>query len=168
MPRVSVVMPVYDVAPFVEAALRSVLRQTFTDFELIVIDDGSRDATAEIVEAMADPRIALHRTPHAGLTVAENLGIELARAEYVVRCDGDDLFLPTLFERQVEVLEREPRTVGVGAWGRQFGSRQSFRPAPAEPRSIRRRLRRANALIQPVMVRTSAVRDVGGFRAVTW
>ena len=161
-------MPVYDVAPFVEAAARSVLGQTFRDFELIVIDDGSSDDTAGIVERLGDPRIVLQRTAHGGLVAAENLGVELARGEFVVRCDGDDLYHPTLFERQVEVLDRDPATVAVGAWARQFGARQAFRPAPAGPRAIRRRLRKANALSQPVMVRASALREAGGFRAVTW
>ncbi len=168
MPRVSVVMPVHDVAPYVEAAVRSVLRQTFTDFEIIVIDDGSADGTAEIVEGMGDPRITVHRTEHAGLVAAENLGMELSHGELIVRCDGDDLYLPTLFERQVALLERESGTAAVGAWVRQFGSTQSYRPAPTHPRAIRRRLRRDNALSQPVMMRAPEVRALGGFRPVTW
>src|SRR5215813_4692626 len=130
MPKISVVMPVYDVGPYVEAAVRSVLAQTLGDYELIVIDDGSTDSTADIIEGIGDPRIALHRVPHSGLVAAENRGLELASGDYAVRCDGDDLLMPTLFERQAEILDRDPRTVAVGAWTRQFGSRQVFRPAP--------------------------------------
>ncbi len=168
MPRLSIVMPVRDVRPYVEAAVRSALAQTFTDFELIVIDDGSEDGTADVVAAIDDPRIAVHRTARSGLVAAENRGLELASGELVVRCDGDDLLLPALFERQVEILDREPRTAAVGAWTRQFGSRQSFRPGPDDPAAIRRRLRWANALSQPVMFRLAEVRELGGFRAVTW
>jgi glycosyltransferase involved in cell wall biosynthesis len=167
-PRVSVVMPVHDVEPYVRSAIETVLAQTFSDIEVIVIDDGSTDRTAEIVLETADPRIRLHRTDHGGLVAAENRGIELASGEYIVRCDGDDLYLPTLFERQVEVLDREPGTAAVGAWVRLFGGRQRAIRPPTEPSRIRAALRSENCLSQPVMMRAEAVRAVGGFRPVTW
>jgi glycosyltransferase involved in cell wall biosynthesis len=167
-PRLSVVMPVHNVEPYVRSAIESVLAQTLSDIELIVIDDGSTDRTAEIVQETADPRIRLHRIDHAGLVAAENQGIDLASGEYIVRCDGDDLYQPTLFERQVEVLDREPGTAAVGAWVRLFGGRQRAIRSPTEPSRIRALLRSENCLSQPVMMRAEAVREIGGFRPVTW
>ena len=150
------------------AAIDSVLAQTFSDIELIVIDDGSSDRTAAIVQEMADARIRLHRTEHAGLVAAENQGIDLATGEYIVRCDGDDLYLPTLFERHVEILDGQPETAAVGAWVRLFGGRQRAIRPPTEPSRIRALLRLENCLSQPVMMRADVVREVGGFRPVTW
>lgn len=167
-PRVSVVMPVHDVAPFVEEAVCSLLRQTYRDFELIVVDDGSTDGSGDLVAAIPDPRIRLVRAPHVGLVRAENLGLRLARGELVMRADGDDLYLSTLLERLVETLDAHPTAAGAGAWSRQFGARQRVLRTPAEPRAIRRRLRVGCTISQPVLVRAEVLREVGGYRDVVW
>jgi glycosyltransferase involved in cell wall biosynthesis len=168
MPKVSVLMPTYNVAPFVGEAIAGVLAQTFTDFELIVIDDGSTDSTAERVAAFDDPRIRLVRTEHAGLVAAGNRGLELARGAYIWRVDGDDIPMPQLLERQVEVLDRHPGTAAVGVWIRVFGSKQDLWRGPTEPAPIRRTLRRTNALPQPVVYRREGALAAGGYRAVRW
>jgi glycosyltransferase involved in cell wall biosynthesis len=167
MPRVSAVMPVYNVAPFVGEAIASLLEQTFRDFELLVIDDGSTDGTVDVVREFDDPRIRLVQSSHTGLVGAENLGLDMAAGEYVVRPDGDDVYLPELFERQVGVLDAEPEVAAVGVWVRQFGGRQEYWRTPTDPRAILRKLRRGrNPVNQPVMMRAAAARSVGGYRPV--
>jgi hypothetical protein len=168
MPAVSVIMPVFDVAPFVEQTVRSVLAQTFSDLELIVVDDGSSDDTARIVESIGDPRVRLIREGHRGYVAATNRGIELATGECLARADGDDIYHPTLFQKELDVLRAEPGTVAVGTWIRQFGGLEDCWKLPTEPDAIRRFLRYGCALSQPVMMRTGAFHEVGGLRAVSW
>ncbi|HVF37605.1 MAG TPA: glycosyltransferase family 2 protein, partial [Sphingomicrobium sp.] len=94
-PAISVVMPVYNRADSVGRAVASVLAQDFPDFELIVVDDGSTDGTAEAVSAEIDPRLRLIRLPgNAGGNAARNRGIEAARAPLIAFLDSDDAYLP--------------------------------------------------------------------------
>lgn len=114
-PLVTVVTPAYNVAPYVAEAVGSVLRQTFTDFEYLVIDDGSADSTAETARSAAgdDPRVRLIKPPHAGLSATRNLGIKEARGRYIAFLDGDDRWHPRFLERQVARIESLPPEVGV-------------------------------------------------------
>jgi glycosyltransferase involved in cell wall biosynthesis len=95
-PAFSVVIPTYEAIDTVAATVRSVLAQTFEDFELVVVDDGSRDGTPELVEATAagDPRLRLHRQANEGTAGARNTGVGLARGRRVSLLDNDDLWLP--------------------------------------------------------------------------
>ncbi len=117
IPRVSVIMPVYNRAAMVVAAARSVLRQTFTDFELIVVDDASSDGSGAAVAELGDPRaIVLHTPVNVGAGGARNLGLASARGEYIAFLDSDDLSLPHRLARQVAFLDVSPRIGLVGSW----------------------------------------------------
>jgi len=94
IPRISIVMPLYNKADTVRASLDSVLRQTVTDWELIVVDDGSRDGGGERVTALGDARIRLHTQANAGVAAARNAGLALARADLAAFLDADDLWQP--------------------------------------------------------------------------
>ncbi len=113
-PIVSVVLPVYNGADYIRTAIDSVLAQTFADFELIVIDDGSTDATAEIVQSIDDNRLRLIRQKNKGLVGALNHGISLAQGKYIARQDHDDISLPKRFEKQVAYLESHPDCALLG------------------------------------------------------
>lgn len=114
-PRVSVLMPAYDAAPYLPAAIESLLGQSFGDFELIVIDDGSTDATPEILAGIDDPRLIVLRQPdNRGYVPALNRALEEARGEYVARQDADDVSLPGRLAAQVEALDRDLGLVLVG------------------------------------------------------
>lgn len=110
MCRVSVIIPAYNVAPYIREAIASALSQTLTDFELVVVDDGSTDRTAEIVRAVDDPRIRLVQQTNQGSGAARNRGLAETTAPYVSFLDGDDLWLPGKLEAQAEWLDRHPET----------------------------------------------------------
>ena len=89
-PRMSVVMPVYNVEAYIEEAIQSVLDQTFEDFELIVVDDGGPDSSIALARAFSDPRIRIVSQANRGLAGARNTGIAEARAAYIALLDSDD------------------------------------------------------------------------------
>jgi GT2 family glycosyltransferase len=107
-PRVSVLLPTYERARYVEESVDSVLRQSFADLELIVVDDGSTDDTADRLSRIADPRLRYVRRDHGGAAAALNSGLGLARGEYVARNDSDDVWLPHLLATAVAVLDADP------------------------------------------------------------
>lgn len=115
-PRVSVVLPVYNGPRYVRLAIDSMLGQTFSDFELIVIDDGSRDTTPEVLSRIDDPRVHVVSQENRGLPATLNRGIELARGEYVARQDHDDYSRPERLARQVAYLDANPACALVGTW----------------------------------------------------
>lgn len=115
-PLVSIVMPVKNGGDYIREAIDSLLNQTFSDFELIVINDGSTDTTAEIVRSFEDPRISLVSQENQGVSKASNHGFKLSRGKYITRHDHDDLSLPTRLEKQVQFLEDHPKTDFIGTW----------------------------------------------------
>lgn len=122
-PRVSVIMPVFDAGRDLDRAVRSVGAQTFTDHELVIVDDGSRDPiTLERLEAAARaPGVTVHRTENRGPSAARNLAIEHARASYVLPLDADDWLAPRFLERTVPVLDAEPAVGVVHTWVEKVG-----------------------------------------------
>jgi glycosyltransferase involved in cell wall biosynthesis len=116
MPRVSVVLPVYNGAPYVVEAVESILSQTFRDFELLLIDDGSTDTTRELLVPLAnrDNRLIIRAEPRRGLVGSLNYGIAIARAPLIARMDADDAALPGRFAAQVAYLVANPDCVAVG------------------------------------------------------
>jgi glycosyltransferase involved in cell wall biosynthesis len=116
-PRVTVLVPVYNGAAYLDEAVRSVLDQTFTDFELLIIDDGSTDRSVEIIRGFADPRIRLERNErNLGLIATLNKGLGLAAGDYVARMDCDDVSLPNRLARQVDFMDRHPEVGMAGSW----------------------------------------------------
>lgn len=101
MPVVSVIVPVYKIEKYIAATVQSVLNQVFTDFELLLIDDGSPDRSVEIIQQFTDPRIRLIRQQNRGLAGARNTGIRHARGQYLAFLDGDDLWAPEKLAKHV-------------------------------------------------------------------
>ena len=112
MPRVSVVIPCYNNKPYLRECLDSVLNQTLTDYEVILIDDGSTDGTSEIIQSYL-PRIKYLRQPNQGPAAARNAGIEAASGEYIAFQDADDLWYPEKLEVQLKFMEANPRFAWV-------------------------------------------------------
>ncbi len=107
-PRVSVLLPTYNRERLLPEAIDSVLGQTFGDFELIIVDDGSTDSTRALVAALGDPRVRYFARAHGGLSAALNTGLQHARGEYIARIDSDDLFLSDAIASLVAELDRHP------------------------------------------------------------
>ena len=117
-PRVSVVIPVFNAGDYLAQALRSVARQTYRDFEVVVVDDGSTDPrTLAILEAAArEPGVSVHRTPNGGPSRARNLGVERARGAYVLPLDADDYLAPAFLAKTVPLLDADPALGVVYTW----------------------------------------------------
>src|ERR1700744_353025 len=110
-PSISIIMPVWNGEKFLANAVDSLLAQTFKDFELLVVDDGSTDRTPDILRGYTDPRLRVLRLDHAGIVVALNHGLAQARAEWIARLDADDLSLPHRLERQWQAVQQHSGTV---------------------------------------------------------
>jgi len=158
--KVTVLMPVYNGASYLREAIESILAQSYADFELLVIDDGSTDRSAEIVLSYGDPRIRLvGNDGNRGLIETLNRGMELASGEYLVRMDCDDISLPARLRRQVEFMD-DNREVGVcGVWYREFGGKvpRTTRCAPDDA-SIR-----CGTLFNPVIGHPSVIMRKSAF-----
>jgi len=115
-PTVSVMMAAYNTREYIEQAVQSVLSQTFKDFELLIIDDGSTDGTGEFLRALAtiDSRIRLTSRPNAGIVLTRNELLGMAQGEFVAVLDSDDISPPRRLELSVDYLRRHPQTLAVG------------------------------------------------------
>lgn len=122
-PFISVILPVFNAEQFVGQAIESILQQTFDDFELIAIDDGSTDHSLKILNkyASADRRIKIISREHQGLVVSLNQGVDLARGQWIARMDADDISLPQRFERQLKWIEQTGADI-CGSWMQLFGT----------------------------------------------
>lgn len=115
-PRVSVILPVYNCADYLMEAVESILGQTYPDFELIAINDGSRDGTAALLDALRDPRVRVIHQENMGLAITLNKGIVLASGEFIARQDADDVSRPERLAKQVEYLDAHPACGLLGTW----------------------------------------------------
>lgn len=108
MPAVSVILPTRNRCDMLREAVRSVLSQTCDDWELVIIDDGSKDNTASVVSSFTDSRITSLHTEHGGRSRARNLGLREVRSDWIAFLDDDDLFLPGKLEQQLDFLRHNP------------------------------------------------------------
>lgn len=106
--KFSLIIPLYNKAPYIAQTLQSVLAQSFQEFEIIVVDDGSTDASVDIVKGFQQPQIRLVQQPNAGVSVARNRGIDLATGDWIGFLDGDDSLHPDYFAGMVEMMKAYP------------------------------------------------------------
>lgn len=126
-PRISILMPVYNNGDYVAEAIESMLGQTFSDFELIVLDDCSTDHSQLVIESFKDKRIVYHRNEkNIGLANNLNVGLDLARGEFIARMDGDDISLPERLQTQLDFLDKHPDidlcSCGLEKFGKETGT----------------------------------------------
>lgn len=154
-------MPTYNVAPWVEEAVRSVLAQTYQDFVLLVMDDCSADNTIGVVRSIQDPRIRVEKNEHnLGLSANLNRGLSLIETEYVARMDGDDIAEPTWLEKEVTVLDAHPEIGICSAGWEWFGSKAGVGRYPELPEDNKANLLFGCTVIVPTF-RMSLYRDLG-------
>lgn len=164
--RVSVVIPCYNQARFLPEAVASVVAQTFTDWEIIIVDDGSPDDTAAVAQrliaAYPDRRIRLIRQENRGLAEARNAGIRMARAPYILPLDADDMIEPEMLALTVAALDTHPDVGFVYTDVRRFGAENNI--LHTLPYSLER-LRFENMMMPATLFRREAWEQVGGFHA---
>lgn len=167
-PLVSVLMPVYNGECYLHKAVDSILTQTLSNFEFIIVEDGSTDSTWEILNSYHDPRIRLIRNEvNIGLARSFNRGLEVARGEYIARMDADDLSFLDRLAIQVDYLEAHPQ---VGVLGSNVeiidgcGEVLEILRVPSEDGALRWTLCFYNPIVHPsVMIRRELVNKVGGY-----
>lgn len=167
IPAISVLLPVYNGAPYLTESIDSILSQTWQDFELIIINDGSRDESAEIIRSYRDPRIRYFEQENVGLAATLNRGIGLARGQFVARQDQDDISLPQRFARQAEYLMQHSACGMVGTWAdiwREGAMTGRTLRHPAENALLQLELLFDNPFVHSsVMIRTTLLRETGGY-----
>lgn len=180
LPRLSVLLPVFNAADTLNEALESLRRQTFRDFEIVALDDGSTDSTPRLLAAWAarEPRLRVVRRPHRGIVAALQAGLALCRAPLVARMDADDIALPQRLAAQVAFLEAHPQVAVVGTQVEPFppqrvgpGLRRylAWQNALLDDAAIRREIFIESPFTHPsVVFRREAVLAVGGYRDPGW
>ena len=168
IPRISVVMPVYNGEAYLGPALASILAQEFRDFELIVVDDGSTDRTASILAACSDPRLrVVTQASNGGITRALNAALPLAQGEYLCRMDADDIARPDRLGRQAAFLDAHPDVALVGSQAALIGPAGEAlgeERYPQEPGEIRRTIFVHNPFAHgSVMLRKRVLDECGGY-----
>jgi glycosyltransferase involved in cell wall biosynthesis len=164
-PLVSVILPVYNGEKYLAQAMQSLLGQSFTDFELIVINDCSTDATEEVIRSFSDPRIVYSKNErNMHLIYSLNKGLGLAKGKYIARMDHDDIALPDRLKKQVEFLEAHPEVMVLGTLIERFSDEgHSFQPKlPIEPDDMAVSLLFFNPISHPsAMFRSWPVKEHG-------
>jgi glycosyltransferase involved in cell wall biosynthesis len=123
-PLVSVVMAVYNGAKYLRPTLKSLLNQTFKDFELVIVNDASSDATLEVIRSFTDPRIRIHNNPNnLGQTKSLNIGLKLAEGKYIARTDAGDISLPKRLQEQVKYMLKHPEVAVLGTAALQYNEK---------------------------------------------
>ena len=168
--KISVLMSVYNADKYLTEAMDSILAQTYSDFEMIVVNDKSTDESGDILTAFAqkDPRIViLENAQNIGLTKSLNRGLAIAKGEYVARMDADDISAPDRFEKQVAFLDAHPDYSFVSCIGRYIdenGNPERLRPFPETNEEIYAMMPKVDAVMHPgVMFRREDIARIGNY-----
>ena len=128
MPKVTVLMPVYNARFYLSKAISSIINQTFKDFEFLIFNDGSTDNSADIIYSYNDRRIRFFNSEqNFGYVYHLNYGIEIAKGEYIARMDADDISFPTRLEKQVAFMDKNPEVGVCGTWFKIYGTNRKIR-----------------------------------------
>ena len=141
MPKVSILMPVYNSEKYLTHAIDSILKQTFDDFEFLIFDDGSADDSLEIISSYRDSRIHIFKSDqNYGHIFHLNRGLEIAKGKYIARMDADDIAHPERLEYQVKFLEKNSDIGVCGTWYKEFGRQNNLVKHPVDDQGIRLKL----------------------------
>ena len=157
---VSVLMTTYNGEKYIAETIRSVLAQTYADFEFIIVDDCSTDSTADIVSSFKDSRIKLICNPrNLGISGASNAGLDACRGKYIVRHDHDDISLPDRFAKQVAFMDANPDIGASGTWYAEFGGRNRVKRNVSNPDELAVKLLRGCYIQHPTSIISKDVLD---------
>ena len=170
MPLISVVMPTYNSIRFIRESIESILNQTFVDFELIIIDDGSTDGSSEIIADYKkyDNRIYVCTNPkNLGIVASLNRGLSCARGQYIARMDSDDISYPTRFQKQIDFLDKYS-DVGILGGAVQYidsdGKTLGMNAYPTDDMAIRWTCLFSNPFAHPTVMIRKCVLEKNGLR----
>jgi glycosyltransferase involved in cell wall biosynthesis len=172
-PEVSIVLSTYNRLPLLRSAVASVIAQTFRDWELIVVDDGSTDGTREYLEAIEDPRVRPIWLEHGGVTWARNAGLRFAHGEWIAFHDSDDLWLPEKLEWQLQRVTAHPACrwsyTGysfIDTNGAPLPERSTLLPLPVSGHILEPLLRfEVSTAVPTMLMQRSLIEEIGGFDA---
>lgn len=164
--KVTVLMSVYNDKRHIMEAVDSILNQTFNDFEFIIINDASTDGTYDILKSYNDPRITIHTNDkNIGLSKSLNIGLKMAKGEYLARQDSDDISMPERLKKQVDFLNTHPDYAVVGTFAKVLNENSEevrLWERPIEYTSIREHLKRDNCIVHgSAMIRMPFLLNVG-------
>ncbi len=166
--KVSVILPAYNGEKYLGQAIESMLNQTFNNFELIIINDGSTDSTEEIIKSYNDKRIKYIKTPkNLGLIKSLNIGIKNSQSEYIARMDQDDISFPYRLKKQVEYLDKHPEIIEVGSWAETIneeGKHVGYYKPGCNFILIKYEMLFGNIMMHPsIMMRKDNIAAIGGY-----
>jgi glycosyltransferase involved in cell wall biosynthesis len=169
MLKVSVIMPVYNGERYLSEAIQSVLNQTFKDFEFIIIDDGSVDNSVKIIESFDDERIVFLKINHKGIVGALNTGLEIAKGEYIIRTDADDVSVPERFEKLIKYMQENKDISICGSWAISINEKNEIlgemKYPPIKDFEIKKYILFHNPFIHPAVIfKRKEIIDVGGYK----
>lgn len=161
-PLVSVIMPVYNTAGYLERSIYSILNQTYSNLEFIIIDDGSTDGSLKLIEQIDDKRIKIIQNRHnVGNYVCRNQGMRVANGKYIAVMDSDDIAMPHRLEAQVQKMESDEKVIAVGT---QFYSDYGLSNKPRSSEVIKVSLLGNNCMLHPsLMIRKDVISGIGGY-----
>jgi glycosyltransferase involved in cell wall biosynthesis len=170
MPLISVIIPVYNAEKTIVATIKSVLSQTFADIEVIIINDGSKDSTLEVLKSISDFRLKIFSYQNAGQAVSRNRGLSLASGEYISFLDADDLWTADKLEAQLKALQDNPQASVAYSWTNYIDEQDNFLVAGTyiiENGNVYKKLLVSNFIENGSnpLIRRQALVEVGGFES---
>ncbi len=164
-PAVTVLLPVHNAKDYVGQAIQSILDQTFRDFELLIINDGSTDRSRDAIASFRDERIHfVNNESNLKLIATLNKGIDLAAGKYIARMDADDISLPQRLQRQVDFMENHPDVGVCGSWFETFGNQHHVVKYPGKDEDIRIMMLYQTPFCHPSIIFRKEVFDKHGIR----
>jgi glycosyltransferase involved in cell wall biosynthesis len=157
-PTISVLMPVYNCEDYVKAAVDSIINQTYSNFEFLIIDDASNDKTVSIIKSIKDPRIRLFEKPkNTGYTESLNYGLSIAKGRYIARMDADDMSFPERLSKQLAYMESNPKAIVCGSFYEVIGNKE-IKGFPVLHKDLKVNLLSSTCFAHPsVMIRKSVL-----------
>lgn len=150
--KISILLPVYNGADFLQIAVESILKQTYNHWELIIIDDGSTDSTFEILSQFRDPRIHVYQNQsNIGITKTLNRALKLAKGDFIARLDADDIAHPNRLSEQLSYLAGHPQVALVGSWADVLPSKEVWQ-TPTSPKQVEVELLFRNCLFHSTLM----------------
>jgi len=166
----SIIMPVYNGMPYLKYAVDSILKQTYQNFQLVIVNDGSIDATKTYLEKLNNSKITIINKHHTGIIDSFNSALELVNTKYVARVDADDYYYPTKFEKQISFLEKNKNVIATGTLGYYMSSKGNISNIKISiPKTnnliIHDLFNKKRAMLQPSIVSlTKIFKKINGYR----